>query len=289
MKVHHFLLALSCLAITFMAGSTATDTPAEKTAVTMIVMDPLAAALSCDCVKGYAQRDYEKLAKHLEQHIGRPVQVHFAESLTAALERKSQGKADLIIGKHSVVSTQAAQKQLKLEPIASLTGKDGLTTQTGLIVVTAKDTAISAGDLKGYHIIFGSTDCDEKYKAALHLLKDNEVALPPPEKHETCASCSDGALAIIEMHKQGKKAAAVISSYAQPLLEGCGTIQKGDLRVVGTTEPVPFITAFINTGLPTSDREAIARGLFKIGENADLCKAMETKNGFIAYVEAKKK
>jgi hypothetical protein len=31
--------------------------------LTMIVMDPLAAPLACPCVKGYAQRDYEKLAR----------------------------------------------------------------------------------------------------------------------------------------------------------------------------------------------------------------------------------
>src|SRR5262245_7422509 len=113
--------------------------PAEKnaTALTVVVMDPLAAPLSCPCVAGYAQRDYAKLGAHLEKALGRPVKVHFAETLTEALKKKSDGKADLIIGKDSVVRAGAKANDLTVSPIAALTGKDGKTTQTGLIVVAA--------------------------------------------------------------------------------------------------------------------------------------------------------
>src|SRR5947208_3409602 len=116
----------------------------DKTPLTLIVMDPLAAPLSCPCVKGYAQRDYEKLAKQLETHN----------------------------------------------------------------------------------------------------------------------SCSDGATKILDMHKSGEKAVTVISSYAQPLLEGCGTIKKGDLRVLGETDPMPFVVAFISERVNASDRAAIQAALF---------------------------
>lgn len=267
---------------------------ADKPTLTMIVMDPLAAPLSCDCVKGYAQRDYEKLAKYLEQQMNMPVQVHFAETLAAALERKTQGKADIIIGKHSVIASQGPLQKLKMLPLASLTGKDGSTTHTGLIVVPGKDAAVTVADLKGYRILFGSVDCDEKYQAALYLLKDNEVALPPKEKHETCAACSDGAIAIIDMYKNGTKAAAVISSYAKPLLEGCGTIKKGDLRVVGETDAVPFITAFVNESVPTADRHRLQEAFVKLKNEPALLAAMESKAGFVAYqaetkTDAKKK
>jgi len=44
--------------------------------------------------------------------------------------------------------------------------------------------------------------------------------------------------------QERRPAATVISSYAQPLLEGCGTIKKGDLRVIGETDPMPFVVAF---------------------------------------------
>jgi len=87
------------------------------------------------------------------------------------------------------------------------------------------------------------------------------------------------------------RAATVISSYAAPLLEGCGTIKKGDLRVLGTTDPVPFVAAFVADSLPASDREAIVQALLKVGEQADLLAALETKSGFEApkTLAAKKK
>src|SRR4051794_20223593 len=82
--------------------------------LTVVVMDPLAAPLSCPCVKGYAQRDYQKLAAQLEKDLGRPVKVFFAETLTDALKKKSDGKADLIIGKDSVVRAGAKDNNIAI-------------------------------------------------------------------------------------------------------------------------------------------------------------------------------
>jgi ABC-type phosphate/phosphonate transport system substrate-binding protein len=260
------------------------DPPAAP--LTLVVMDPLAAPLSCPCVKGYAQRDYAKLAKHLETKLNRTVTVVFGESLTATLTKKTDGKADIVIGKESVVRHESAANKLALSPVASLTGKDGKTTMTGLIVVPAKDAAISAGDLKEHKIIFGLPECDEKYLAAMTFLK--ELGVTPPKVPETCASCSDGATKALDAFKKGEKIATVISSYAQPLLEGCGTIQKGDLRVVGETDPVPFVVAFVNEKLPADVRAAVAKELLDMNASKDLLAALETKSGFVP-VPAKKK
>ena len=93
----------------------------------VVVMDPLAAPLSCPCVKGYAQRDYKKLAEHLQRELERPVKIYFHESLTSVLEEKTSGRADLVIGKRSVVAAEAAEAKLPLKPILALTGKDGNT------------------------------------------------------------------------------------------------------------------------------------------------------------------
>lgn len=247
--------------------------------LTVVVMDPLAAPLSCPCVKGYAQRDYEKLGAALAKDLGRPVKVHFSESLTEALKKKSAGKADLIIGKESVIRAEVKANKISAVPVAALSGKDGKTTMTGMFVVATADAAVSPTDLKGYRLIFGAPECDEKYSAALAVLKVANVSVP--DKLESCGSCSEGAVAVIEAFKSGSKTATVISSYAQPLLEGCGTIKKGDLRVVGETAPVPFIVAFVRETLPTSDREAIRSSLMRVGKDKDLCVALETKQGFV--------
>src|ERR1043165_436645 len=127
------------------------------------VMDPLALPLSCPCVKGYAQRDYEKLATFLTAELGRPVKVTFHESLVAALKKKTDGKADIVVGKHSVVLADAKKASITLTPILSLTGKDGHTQMKGLFVVPSGDPAQRVSDLKDYRIIFGPAECDEKH------------------------------------------------------------------------------------------------------------------------------
>ena len=111
-------------------------------------------------------------------------------------------------------------------------------------------------DLNGYRILFGPLECDEKHAAVLDLLKQANVTIP--DEIETTVACSDGACKIIEWGDT-ERAAAVISSYAKPLLEGCGTIEKGELRVIAETEPVPFITAFVNESLPAELQHALQR------------------------------
>lgn len=280
-----FLTAAALLAAAFAFVSPASA--ADKSELTVIVMDPLSAPLSCPCVAGYAQRDYEKLGKYLEKSLGRPVKVHFSESLTHALKKKTEGKADIIIGKESVVRFEAGENKLGATPIASLTGKDGKTTMTGLFVVGGKDPALTVNDLNGYRILFGQKECDEKYAAAFKLMKD--LGMKYEGKIETCPSCSDGATKVVDGFKGGEKIATVVSSYAGPLLEGCGTIKKGDVRVVGETDPVPFIVAFATDKVPSTEREAIRAALFAIAKDAELCKVMETKLGFVSINDGKKK
>ena len=79
--------------------------------------------------------------------------------------------------------------------------------------------------------------------------------MPLPAEPLTKASCNAGALAVAE----GQADAAVISSYALPLLEGCDVIDKGVLRVLGRTKPVPFVTVFATESLPPEAKRAKAR------------------------------
>ena len=102
----------------------------------LVVMDPLSKPLSCDCVRGYAQREYKLLAEHLESSLGRSVKVVWFESLAEALG-ETGGEADLIIGKYSVVLADEKATSYAVKPIAQLTGKEGDVTQKGLIVVAA--------------------------------------------------------------------------------------------------------------------------------------------------------
>lgn len=283
--------ALSLTVLPVIATDKPGDKPAEKpvvipeNALVLLVTDPLSAQLSCPCVSGYGQRDYDRLGAYLAEKLGRTVAVVYGESLAGAL-KKSGTKAHLVIGKDSVVRATAPGNKLTVTYLAALTGKDGKTTQTGLVCVAAADKAVAPADLKEHTIYFGNPAAEEKSAAAVKALK--EFGLEVPAKLDTCATCSVGATKVVEEAKAGKKVAAVISSYAQPLLEGCGTIKKGELRVIAETDPVPFIAAFATDGLAPSDRDAVKAALLSVGENKALCTAIETKVGFVEPPAKKK-
>ncbi len=274
-------LAVGCT-IALASSADAAEAPSlgeESTTLRMVVMDPLAKELSCPCVQGYAQRDYAQLAKYLESQLGVPVAVTFSESLVKALKEDVEGRADIVIGKRSVVEHDARRAKLGMHYAGSLTGKDGKPTQYGMLVVRTADKASKVADLAGYKIYFGPEESDEKHAAAIALLKLHGVALPT--KLETVAGCEEGAAAILEMGSN-ENGAAVISSYAHPLLEGCGTVPKGAIRVVAETEPVPFVTAFVSDRLSVDRRRQIVKALLDIDARPDLKLALETKRGFIS-------
>ena len=225
---------------------------------------------------------YEILAEHLESHLGRNVKLTFGESLTLALER-SGGHADIVIGKQSVVRADAAIAKLDVTAISRLTDQKGSTDQCGMIVVNQEDPAKSVDDLAGYTIIFGSADADEKHSAALKLFDDAGIAIPKDQRRIDQA-CSDGACKVIDLGPTSKTA-AVISSYAQPLLEGCGAIKKGDLRVVAKTAPVPFVTVFVASTLGKDERVVLQAALEDVALQPGVLEAMESLIGFMPIEE----
>jgi ABC-type phosphate/phosphonate transport system substrate-binding protein len=277
-KLLYSLVLTTILSLGWNLPASAGDSSSAPPLV-MVVQDPLAAPLSCPCVEGYAQRKYEKLGTYLEEKLGRKVNVVFAGALNLALKKKeSGGRADIIIGKNSVVRSDAAKAKVEVTELGHLTDKEGKTMQHGLIVVYKDDPAKSVADLKGYTIIFGPEDCDEKHAAAMALLEKNDV--PIPDKLTIDEACSDGASKVVDLGADGKTA-AVISSYAAPLLEGCGTVKKGDLRVIGKTKDVQFISAFATDSLSKEDRRQVQQALLSVLEKPELCQALESLVGFI--------
>ncbi len=246
--------------------------------ITIVAMDPMAAPLACDCVKGYAQRKYERLVDYLQAKTGMTVRVVWSESLVSALASQTK-TAQIVIGKDSVVRSDAKQAKRNLLPVAQLTDMNGSTKQKGLFVVLQDNPAASLLDLENYQILFGPADCDEKDAAPKKKLAELEIEF---KTGEVCASCSIGAKKLTELDAKGKFA-TVISSYAGPLLEGCGTIKKGDLKVIGESDSVPFVSAFVDSSLSPEVRQSITSALLSMNESPDMLKAMETKLGFLPY------
>ncbi|MEI6072276.1 MAG: PQQ-binding-like beta-propeller repeat protein [Verrucomicrobiae bacterium] len=260
--------------------------PPKKEPIALIVMDPLAKELACACVKGYAGRDYGKLAARLEKALRHHVIIEFSDSLSDSMSKFSPGQEVIVIGKRSVVLHDAEPAGLKCHPVCELTGKDGGTTITGLFVARSDDTAKELKDINGRRVFFGPADADEKYSAAIAAM--GTAGITPPATPETRSACSDGALDILDS-KQSPPPVAVISSYALPLLEGCGSIKKGDLKVIGETEPVPFVTAFVSENISAAEQQNIIDALLSIRKDAKMLQAMESRDGFIPMPTEKPK
>ena len=118
------LLASICPCAAQEPARTAPPVKADSVSLRIAVMDPLSAQLACDCVAGYARREYGKLGKFLEKRLGRAVEIAYAEVLTSPSVRAERG-VDLIVGKFSVVVADARQASLRVRPIAMLSGNDG--------------------------------------------------------------------------------------------------------------------------------------------------------------------
>jgi len=240
----------------------------------IVVMDPLAAPLACECVEGYAQRRYDLLGSFLQERLGREVQVFYGESLAHVTARRGRD-IDLIIGKESVVRFDATQAGLDFRIIARLTDTAGSTDCTGLFVVRGEDAARNVVDLKGRTIILGPEDAAEKSAAAVLALKAAGVPAPDPAMRRQ--GCNVAAVAVVENEAD----AAVISSYALALLIGCDAIAKGAVRVIGETAPVPFVTVFATGCVTPAQEEDIVAALLAVRRHASLLDAMESLDGFV--------
>jgi len=253
--------------------------PAEEPArepLLMVVMDPLAAPLSCVCVDGVGQRKYQKLAEHLRQRLGRKVEVVFEEALDLAVQRAGR-QADLIVGKHSVVLFDAERAKTPVRRLMLLTDRRGRTHHTGLFLVRSDDAARSLRDLKERRIALGPPESEETHAAAKRALAKSGVA--DGKRIETAGSIDAAVYRVAD----GEAAAAIVPDYLPPLLEGCGKVRKGALRSVGATEPVPFVAVFATQRLSPREETAVRGALSEVAQDKELLEALESKRGFVAF------
>lgn len=276
MDINKFLLAL-CLTVPLAAVEIRAGEPVKtagaKGPLTLVVLDPLALQNACDCVKGYAQRDYQALAEFLSQQMGQPVKPVFGASLAAVLKRLEGRQPDLIMGKQSAIEHDSRETRLKITRFAGLTDRKGALTFQGLFIVRSGDPARSLRDLKGKKILLGPAADAEKHGAARAALEKAGIVVKDPQ---TAEDCTRAAVALVNQEAD----AAVISDYALPLLEGCKTIAQGELRVIGKTAEVPFIALYVHADMSSVTRSTLAKALTALAENQPMLRKMESAAGF---------
>lgn len=266
---------IAALSLLVLAGGSRAQDAAPGGPLHLIVMDPLALQLSCTCVDGVGQRRYDQLAEHLASRLGRPVEVTFDESLQLALDRTG-GKADLVIGKQAMVNFDTQTTGHAMTEIAALSDRQGRTVLRGVFLVRKDDPAQSLADLKGRPVALGPEEEAETHAAAKAALKT--AAILDESKIQTSGSIDSAALALTD----GETDAAVVSDFLPPLLEGCGKIDKGSVRVLAETKPVPFIRVFAASSLPPATVTEIRDALLAVKDDAALLEALESRDGFTA-------
>jgi outer membrane protein assembly factor BamB len=251
--------------------------------ILLVVMDPLARELACACVKGYGQRDYRKLAARLDSALKERVTIEFSDDLADSMASVSPLREVIVIGDRSLVAHGAKKGGWNCHAICELTDRDGNTTMTSSFIARADDSAKELKEVAKRKIFFGLVEGDEKYTASLAALRGVGGEPSTREKH---LSYSDAALDLLDSNLSPLPI-AVIPTYALRMLEGCGSVKPGNLRVIGRTRPVPFITVFVSDKMPAEKRENISKALLSIKDDERLLNAMESKDGFRAVkVEA---
>ncbi len=234
------------------------------------VLDPLSHKLACACVKGTGQRRYDKLAEYLSQKLGRPVQVAYGQNLGGPI--KELGGIDLAIGKDYALEADLKARGIEARRVARLTDRTGSVNLNGYIVVRADSPIKTLAQLRGRTVILGPEKAPEKHAAALAALAAAGVDKTIKTKQaETCTIATAMLLA-------READAAAISSYAEPLIYGCGTAKKGALRIIGRTAPVPFIAVFeVKEG---RSRPELQEALMGVGKDPALTEALESRSAF---------
>jgi outer membrane protein assembly factor BamB/ABC-type phosphate/phosphonate transport system substrate-binding protein len=268
------------LAAWFLAnGCPFSTTASGADSVTFVVMDPLAKELACACVKGFGQRDYRKLAAELQKAIKQPIKIEFSDDLADSLAGASATQEVIVIGDQSLVLSGATKARLKCRPICELTDSEGNTTLRALFIARADDPAKELKEISGRKLLLGVPPDDAKYAAGMSALRAAgvEVAVKPEQRN----SYSDAALDMLDSALTPAPV-AFIPGFGLPLLEGCGSVKPGSLRVIGKTEPIPFIMLFLSDSISTEKEQKLLKVLLSIKGNSKMLRAMESRDGFKA-------
>lgn len=240
------------------------------------VNDPLCKRCACSCVGDSAIRAYDGTAAKVAADAGLTLEFKYYEEDSLMREDVLAGRLDGLIAKTWTGAALAREAGRKFDRIADVRmpagEKDGL---AGVFVVPATSKVKTLADLRGRRVVFGPKSAYEKSWSAFSSLEAAGVKLTDVKADEV-PSCKTAVVQLME----DRADVAVISSYA--VRYGCvGVVaEKGDIREIGATPAIPFISVFVDERVPGETRARLRRTLPALsGENVpkDLFSA-----GFVA-------
>jgi outer membrane protein assembly factor BamB len=274
---HSGWIGVVCLILVGVGSLGAVAAEKRPDPVRMVVLDPLAKELACACVQGHGQRDYRKLAARLEKAVQKRLAIEFSDDLVETLSGVGPDSEIIVVGDRALVTGADVRTPVNFRPVCELTDREGRSSARGLFVVRRDDPARSLADLGGRTIFLAPKKEDARYAAARATL--SAANLRPSVSWEDRPEGNEAALDVMDS-EASPLPVALIPDYALPLLEGCGTLRKGELRVVGQTGESPFITVFLSSGLVGESAQRIVRSLVDLRSDSKLLRLMESRDGF---------
>lgn len=257
---------------------------AKEKPLTFVVMDPLSKELACACVKGYGQRDYRKLTAYLAQELKRDIAIEFSDDLTETLKAIGADHELVVVGEYSRMLKEAGVARLKIRPLCGLSDPEGDTNIHAVLVAQSKDSVQNLQGITGRKILFALADTEANHKTLQNCL--STVGLTQTPTLEKRSQYTDAALDVLDSTEPNPPV-ALVPSYAMRLLQGCGSIKPGELKVIGKTDSFPFITLFVNERLDQTMEAKLEQALLSVGKDAKLLELMESKDGFQSVKKAK--
>ena len=271
------MLLTGCLSSRLHEDLTGVGTRESAAPLCVVVMDPLSAQLASNCVAGYAQRRYDLLGEFLSRRLGRAVDIAATQDLARVVDGSAvAGGVDVIIGAYSEVCSDAARLGVEVHALALLSDLSGRIDVWGEFLVRRDDSAKTLDDIAGYRLLLGPSDSAARHQAALAALEAHGIEGATVRQSP---GCSVAATAVLE----GEADAVVVSSYATPLLVGCGAVEEGSLRRIGKTGAVPFVCVFVADAMAVSECRQLSEALAEVRSQSGLLAELQSRDGFIPF------
>ena len=206
------------------------------------------------CVAERGLREYAGLAQRLSQASGRKVELAYYQSDTLLIDAAAAGRLDGVICKTWTALLAAQAAHTRLDRLADVTMPDGKAGLEGVFFCRSDSPIKTMQDLTGKTLGVGPDVAYEKDSAVRRRLAGLGVQ---PGKTVTIPTCVRSALAV----RQKEVDAGVLSSYAYDFGPEELTGKAPDLRELGRTETIPFVTVGLFGTLPADATGALRQAM----------------------------
>ncbi len=228
------------------------------------VSEPFCEETACGCVGAHGRRSYRGLGEAARK-AGVELSFSYFKLESGLAAAVAAGAVDGAIAKAWTVLRAARAAGRPFERICDLPLPDGSGKLAGVFIAPSGSPIRSLADLSGKRLAVGRSESYENSHAVDRTLRGLGIALGAREEYP---GCLQAALSVVE----GKCDAAVVSSYCPRygLYDMLGP--KADLRSIGETAAIPFVTFALSEradrGLRSRLREALleARGTRLCGD-----------------------